>query len=65
MLSGFTASFKTRSLLLNKKAAIAPYLNQSLIRDWLDYRGQVWSHYGVLLWLLVSLGIWLQVNHKE
>jgi len=53
---------KARRLLLNKKAAIAPYLNQALIREWLDYRGQVWPRYGVLLWLLVSLEIWLQVN---
>ena len=56
---------KARNLLLNKKAAIAPYLNQSLIREWLDYRGQVWNRYGVLLWLLVSLEIWLQVNQKD
>lgn len=56
---------KARRLLLDKKAAIAPYLNQALIRDWLDYRGQVWSRYGVLLWLLVSLETWLQVNQNE
>ena len=56
---------QARSLLLNKKAAIAPYLNQALIREWLDYRGQVWHRYGVLLWLLVSLEIWLQVNQQE
>lgn len=53
---------EARRLLLNKRAHIAPYLNQSLIREWLDYRGQVWHRYGVLLWLLVSLEIWLQVN---
>jgi asparagine synthase (glutamine-hydrolysing) len=55
---------EARYLLLNKKAAIAPYLNQNLIREWLDYRGQLWPRYGVLLWLLVSLEIWLQVNKK-
>jgi asparagine synthase (glutamine-hydrolysing) len=49
-----------RSLLLNKRAAIAPYLNQDLIRNWLDYRGDVWCRYGVKLWLLVSLELWLQ-----
>lgn len=48
-----------------KNAAIAPYLNQSLIRKWLDYRGEVWFRYGALLWLLVSLEIWLQVNQKD
>jgi asparagine synthase (glutamine-hydrolysing) len=53
-----------RQLLLSPKAAIAPYLNQALIRDWLDYRGDTWKRYGVKLWLLVSLEIWLQVNKK-
>lgn len=56
---------KARRLLLNKNAAIAPYLNQALIREWLDYRGQVWHRYGTLLWLLVSLEIWLQVQSKN
>ncbi|MFB8790717.1 MAG: asparagine synthase-related protein [Potamolinea sp.] len=55
---------QARDLLLNKRAAIAPYLNQALIRDWLDYRGDQWSRYGTKLWLLVSLEIWLQVNRK-
>ncbi|WP_373529294.1 hypothetical protein [Nostoc sp.] len=49
-------------MLLSRKSAIAPYLNQSLIRDWLEYQGDVWGRYGVKLWLLVSLEIWLQVN---
>ncbi|MBR8838221.1 MAG: 7-cyano-7-deazaguanine synthase [Stigonema ocellatum SAG 48.90 = DSM 106950] len=52
---------EARGLLLSRKAAIAPYLNQSVIRNWLDYRGDTWSRYGVKLWLLVSLEIWLQV----
>lgn len=55
---------QARDLLLNKRAAIAPYLNQDLIREWLDYRGDQWSRYGTKLWLLVSLEIWLQVNRK-
>lgn len=55
---------KAKRLLLDKNAAIAPYLNQNLIREWLDYRGQTWHRYGVLLWLLVSLEIWLQMNRK-
>jgi asparagine synthase (glutamine-hydrolysing) len=53
---------QARALLLSRQAAIAPYLNQSLIRNWLDYRGDTWNRYGVKLWLLVSLEIWLQVN---
>lgn len=53
-----------RDLLLSRRAAIAPYLNQSLIKDWLNYRGDPWRRYGVKLWLLVSLEIWLQVNQN-
>jgi len=50
---------QTRALLLSRKSAIAPYLDQSLIRDWIEYRGDVWRRYGVKLWLLVSLEYWL------
>lgn len=53
---------EARALLLNRRAAIAPYLNQALIRDWLNYRGDTWRRYGVKLWQLTSLEIWLQVN---
>jgi asparagine synthase (glutamine-hydrolysing) len=55
---------RAKSLLLNKNAEIAPYLNQDLIRQWLNYRGDAWRRYGVKLWLLVSLEIWLQVQKK-
>jgi asparagine synthase (glutamine-hydrolysing) len=63
---GFQKYWKreAKALLLNRKAAIAPYLNQALIREWLNYRGDTWQRYGVKLWLLVSLEIWLQVNSK-
>jgi asparagine synthase (glutamine-hydrolysing) len=53
---------EARALLLSKKAAIAPYFNQSAIAQWLDYEGDTWGRYGVKLWLLVSLEIWLQGN---
>ncbi|MDZ8187488.1 MAG: asparagine synthetase B family protein [Nostoc sp. ChiSLP02] len=55
---------EARKLLLDKKSAIASYLNQSLLHNWLDYKGDIWGRYGVKLWLLVSLEIWLQVNKK-
>ncbi len=55
---------RAKSLLLNRNAEIAPYLNQDLIREWLNYRGDAWQRYGVKLWLLVSLEIWLQVQKK-
>ena len=51
---------EAKALLLNRNAAIAPYLNQSIIRDWLSHRGDPWQRYGVKLWLLVSLEIWLR-----
>ncbi len=51
---------EAKALLLNRKAAIAPYLNQSIIQQWLDYRGDTWQRYGVKLWLLASLEYWLQ-----
>ena len=53
-----------KDLLLNRKSAIAPYLETPIIRDWINYRGDTWSRYGVKLWLLTSLEIWLQVNQK-
>ncbi len=55
---------QARALLLSKQARIKPYLNQELIREWLDYRGDTWSRYGVKLWLLVSLELWLQTHEK-
>lgn len=51
-----------RELLLSRKAAIAPYLNQSFIHNLLNYQGDTWGRYGVKLWLLASLEIWLKVN---
>ncbi len=62
--AGFQQPWKqaARELLLSRRAAIAPYLNQALIQQWLNYRGDPWQRYGVKLWLLVSLEIWLQVN---
>ncbi|HEY9692253.1 MAG TPA: asparagine synthase-related protein [Oculatellaceae cyanobacterium] len=53
---------QAQKLLLSRNAAIAPYLNQSLIRELLNYQGDTWNRYGVKLWLLVSLEIWLQGN---
>lgn len=49
-----------RDLLLSRRAAIAPYLNQTLIRNWLNFQGDTWNRYGVKLWLLASLEFWLQ-----
>jgi len=56
---------EAKQLLLSRNAAIAPYLNQELIRNWLNYRGEVWHRYGLKLWLLVTLEIWLQVSKLQ
>jgi asparagine synthase (glutamine-hydrolysing) len=56
---------QARRLLLSKDAAVAPYLNPSLMRDWLDYRGDTWGRYGVKLWLLASLELWLQEHERD
>jgi asparagine synthase (glutamine-hydrolysing) len=53
------------SMLLSRHALIAPYVNQNLIKEWLNFRGDVWGRYGVKLWLLVSLEVWLQVNSSN
>jgi asparagine synthase (glutamine-hydrolysing) len=53
---------RARALLLDRNAEIAPYINQAIVKNWLDYRGQVWHRYGLKLWLLVTLEIWLRVN---
>jgi asparagine synthase (glutamine-hydrolysing) len=56
---------QARSLLLSRNAKIKRYLDQSVIREWLDYRGDTWSRYGVKLWLLVSLELWLQSHTRD
>ncbi len=56
---------QAKSMLLDRRALIAPYINQDLIKEWLSFQGDVWGRYGVKLWLLVSLELWLQANSKR
>ena len=56
---------RARALLLSRRARIRDYLNQDVIRDWLDYREDTWSRYGVKLWLLVSLELWLRSHQPK
>lgn len=56
---------QARALLLSRRARSRELLNQELIRDWLDYRGDTWGRYGVKLWLLVSLELWLQAQPRR
>lgn len=51
-----------RAHLLSRRARIRPYIDQTLVREWLDYRGNLWPRHGVKLWLLLTLEIWLRVN---
>ncbi|HEX8649917.1 MAG TPA: asparagine synthase-related protein [Pyrinomonadaceae bacterium] len=53
------------ALLLSRRARTRQFLNQDVVRDWLNYRGDVWARYGVKLWLLVSLELWLQTHTRE
>ena len=56
---------EARALLLGRRARVRRYLNQEIIREWLDYRGDLWSRYGVKLWLVVSLELWLRAHAKD
>lgn len=53
------------ALLLSRHARTRHFLNQVVVRDWLNYRGDVWSRYGVKLWLLVSLELWLETHTRD
>ncbi|MDJ0690477.1 MAG: asparagine synthase-related protein [Xenococcaceae cyanobacterium MO_188.B32] len=53
---------EARNLLLNRRGEISPYLNRNVIRKWLNYQGDTWGRYGIKLWLLTSLEVWLQEN---
>ncbi len=54
-----------RQLLLSKNARIRRYLNMDVVAEWLDYQGDIWSRYGVKLWLLTALELWLSQNTPE
>ncbi len=56
---------RAAALLLSRRARTRRFLDQGVVRDWLDYRGDVWARYGVKLWLLVSLELWLQTHERD
>ncbi len=56
---------QARALLTHRHARIREFLNPAVVDDWLNYRGDTWSRYGVKLWLLVSLEFWLQAANKR
>ena len=51
-----------RDLLLSRRARLRPYVEQSLLRDWLDYDPLPFPRHGVRIWLLLTLELWLQEN---
>lgn len=51
-----------RDLLLGRDARTRPFLNQALIREWIDYRGELWPRQGVKLWLVLTLELWLRIH---
>ncbi len=51
-----------RGLLLSRHARTQPYVNRAVVRQWLDYRGNLWPRHGVKLWLLMTLEVWLRVH---
>jgi asparagine synthase (glutamine-hydrolysing) len=46
--------------LLSRRSRIRPMIDQRRIREWLNYRGNLWPRHGVKLWLLLTLEIWLR-----
>jgi hypothetical protein len=46
-----------------RRARIAPYLDQEVVRRWLGPRGVPPGH-GVKLWLLLTLEVWLRVHGR-
>ncbi len=56
---------RAAALLLSRRARTRHFLNKDVVRDWLDYRGDVWARYGVKLWLLVSLELWLETHTRD
>lgn len=55
---------QARDLLLSRNSCISEFLNTSLISDWLDYKDDLWGRYGVKLWLVCALELWLKENIK-
>ena len=51
-----------RQTLLDRKARIRPYINQSVVKEWLEYRGNVWPRHGVKIRLVLALEVWLQIH---
>ena len=51
-----------RALLLSRRARLRPYVEQNLLKEWLDYRPMPFNRHGVRIWLLLTLELWLEEN---
>lgn len=49
-------------MLLGRDARIRPYIETSVIKNWLAYRDNLFPRHGVKLWLLLTLEVWLREN---
>lgn len=54
-----------RDMLLSRRARTRAYLNPALVREWLDYQGNLWPRHGVKLWLVLTLELWLRAQEQE
>ncbi len=52
-----------RAKLLSKNARLRPFLEQNLLKQWLDYAPQPFPRQGVKLWLVLTLELWLERNN--
>ena len=50
------------SVLLDKTACLAPYLNRSVIEGWLRYEQMTYPRHGVKIWLIIALELWMQTH---
>lgn len=53
-----------RRLLLGRDARTRPFFSQAVVKEWLAYQGGLWPRYGVKLWLLLTLEVWLRTQEK-
>lgn len=56
---------QAKDLLLSRSTRLTRYLEKDVIKEWCNYTGDVWGRYGVKLWLVCALELWLRVNDVE
>jgi asparagine synthase (glutamine-hydrolysing) len=52
-----------RAKLLSKNARLRPFVEQNVLKNWLDYAPQPFPRHGVKLWLVLTLELWLEHNN--